>query len=88
MIYMFCKHRVADFDTWHNIFKANSGAAKEAGLHLLYLLRDTADPNLLVYLFAVDDVAKAKAFTETPEAGKSGEEAGIIGPFELLYLTD
>ncbi len=88
MTYMLCKHRVADFSRWHKVFASHTEAQKRAGLHLLYLLREDSDPNSLVYLFKVEDVPRAQAFTETPAAAEAAQESGIIGPFELLYLHD
>jgi len=38
--------------------------------------------------FLVDDPQKAKAFAETAEASKAGEESGIIGIPEVLLLHD
>ena len=52
MLYMLCKHRVADFTKWHGVFASHAEAQRIAGLHLLHLLRDTADPNHIVYLFS------------------------------------
>ncbi len=88
MQHMLCKHRVTDFDRWYRIFKSHEHAAEDSGLFLLHLMRDTSDPNHLVYLFRVDDVEKAKAFTQAPEADKAADESGVIGPFELLLLHD
>lgn len=88
MTYMLCKHGVYDFERWHGIFTSHAEAQKMAGLHLLYLLRGTNDPNLVVYLFRVDNITSAKSFTESPEAGKAGEESGVIGKLEIILLND
>ena len=88
MIFMLCRHRVADFVRWHKVFESHAEAQREAGLHVLYLLHDTIDYNHITYLFRVDDVDKAKAFTQAPVASEAVQESGIIGPFEMLYLTD
>jgi hypothetical protein len=88
MTYMLCKHRVHDFERWHGIFASHAEAQKKAGLHLLYLLRGTNDPDLVVYLFRVNDIATARAFTEAPEASKAGEESGVIGKPEIILLND
>lgn len=88
MTYILCKHKVVDFSRWHRIFESHAEAQRKAGIHLLYLLRETSDPNSLVYLFRVEDLDKAHAFTETTEASQAAQDSGIIGPFELLYLHD
>jgi hypothetical protein len=88
MTYMLCKHRVHDFERWHRIFASHTEAQKKAVFHLLYLLRDTSDPNHIVYLFRVDDVNAAKAFIETPEAAQVAKESGIMGTPEIILLSD
>jgi len=88
MNYMLCRHRVEDFDRWLRIFNSDLEGQQKAGLHLLYLLHDPTDRNHIVYLFRVDDVEKARAFTETPEAEQAANDSGVVGPFQLLWLTD
>jgi hypothetical protein len=88
MTYMLCKHRVKDFERWHGVFASHVEAQEKVGLHLLYLLRATIDPNHVVYLFKVDDINAAKAFTETPAASEAGEESGVIGRPEIILLND
>lgn len=61
---------------------------EKAGFHLLHLLRDSADDNHVVYLFALKDPNAAKAFTETPDAREAGEISGVIGEPEILILSD
>jgi len=87
MFYLLCKHKVTDFAKWHEVFKSHADAQREAGLYLLHLLRDTADPSLVVMLFRTDDPQRAKAFTETPDAREAGEISGVIGVPEILLLS-
>jgi hypothetical protein len=88
MMYMLCKHRVQDFAKWHDVFTSHAEAQRKAGLHLLYLFPDANDPSHVVYLFKVDDVETAKAFTKTPDASKAGQESGVIGVPEIILLHD
>jgi len=88
MFYMLCRHRVRDFEKWNQVFSSHAEAQRNAGFHLLHLLRDTNDPNHVVYLFKVDNIQTAKAFTETPEARKAGEESGVIGIPEMILFND
>ncbi len=88
MYYLFCKHRVADYAKWRRVFDADLGAQRESGLHLLHVLRDVADPNLVLMLFRVDDLSKAKAFTEAPAASESAESSGVIGVPEIMFLRE
>jgi hypothetical protein len=86
--YLFCRHKVVEYDAWRGVFDSHANAQREAGLHVLHVLRGADDPNLVVMLFRVDDVEKAKAFTEAPSASEAGRESGVIGPAEMLYLTE
>jgi len=88
MHYLFVKHKVTDFAKWKSVFDADAEAQCKAGLHLLHVLRDTADANLIVLLFRVDDLNKAKAFTQNPDASDHGEKSGVIGVPEILWLSE
>ncbi len=88
MHYLLCQHKVEDYTKWRGVFDSHAEAQRESGLHLLHLLRDTADPNLVVLLFRVDDVSKARAFTQTPSAHEAGESSGVIGVPEISFLSD
>ncbi len=88
MLYLLCKHKVADFTKWHHIFETHAEAHQKAGLQLLHLFRGVADPNNVVLLFRAEDLNKAKAFTEAPDASESAQNSGVIGVPEILFLTE
>ena len=88
MYYLLCKHKVADFTKWRQIFDAHAEAQRKAGLHLLHVLRDITDPNLVVLLFRADDLEQARAFTGSPKASESAQVSGVIGLPEVLLLGE
>jgi hypothetical protein len=88
MHYLLVKHRVADFARWNAVFESHAEAQRNAGLHLLQLLRDTSEPNLVVMLFRADDPGKARAFTGSPKAGESAKASGVLGVPEVSLLSD
>lgn len=88
MPYLLVKQKVEDFEKWYNVFKSHEDAQKEAGLKDLQLLRDISDANTIVCIFKVDDIKKAKSFTDTPEASDAQNEAGMIGKPEILLLDE
>ena len=88
MHYLLCKHKVADYTKWRRVFDSHAEAQREAGLHLLHLLRDTVDPNVVVLFFRADDLGKARAFTEAPSAGEAAEVSGVIGVPEVSWLVE
>jgi hypothetical protein len=88
MHYLLCKHKVADYARWRRVFDSHAEAQRQAGLYVLHVLRDTADLNLVVMLFRVDDLDKAKAFTQAPSASQAAKTSGVIGTPEILFLSE
>ena len=88
MHYLFVRQRVEDFDKWYTVFASHAEAQREAGLRDLQLLRDTADLNVVVCFFRVEDLAKARAFTGSGDADDAKTESGIIGEPDILWLGE
>ena len=88
MHYLLCKHVVKDYAKWRAVFNSHARAQQEAGLHLLHVLREVDDPSLVVMFFKVDDLEKARAFTQTRSASEAAECSGVIGTPEVLFLTE
>jgi len=88
MNYLFVRQKVEDFDKWYAVFASHAEAQCEAGLRDLQLLRDTADPNVVVCFFRFDDLDKARAFTGSPDADDAKTESGIIGEPDVLWLGE
>ncbi|RTL58806.1 MAG: hypothetical protein EKK37_10810 [Sphingobacteriales bacterium] len=74
-------HHVKDFDAWLKVYD-NEGKATRAANGLIDrgLARGVDDPNTVYVLFAVTDIAKAKARTNSPELKKLMTDAGVDGP--------
>ena len=87
MIYMLCRNRVADFDSWYKIFSSPTSALKESGLQLVNLWRSVEDPNNVFFIFRVESIEKAKAFVSTPEAAETGKRSGVLDG-EYHFLRD
>ena len=88
MHYLLCKQVVSDYAKWRRVFDSHAEAQRESGLHLLHVLRDTADPNVVVVFFKVDDPGRARAFTEAPAARQAAEDSGLIGVPEVSLLSE
>jgi hypothetical protein len=74
-------HHVKDFDAWVKVYDAEGKEARAAnGLVDRGLARGVDDPNTVYVLFAVTDMAKAKARTASPELKKLMTDAGVDGP--------
>ncbi len=86
MQYLYVRQKVADYSKWLEVFESHAEAQKEAGLRDLQLLRDVNEPNIVVCIFRVEDVEKARVFTSAPQATKARQDSGIIDTPEVLWL--
>lgn len=78
-------HHVKDFGAWLKVFDAE-GKDTRAGFGLLdrALGRGVEDTNMVYMVFAITDMAKAKARGESEELKKLMEEAGVDGPQNIF----
>lgn len=87
MTYVLIVHEVADYDAWKAVFDHAAGMRKDAGERSFQLLRDHADPNLVVHHSQWTSVADAKAFFESPKLVQLRSDAGVKAP-EFHYLEE
>ncbi len=88
MVVMLCRNRVADYETWKGVFDANTPAARDAGLRLVNLWREVAEPHNVFFIFEVTDTEQARAFISNPAAVESGKKSGVIdGECHFLEST-
>jgi len=87
MTYLHCRNRVADFARWRAVFASHAAAHREAGLRLVNIWRDAAEPTNVFFVFAVADMQKARAFIANPDAAKAAETSGVIDG-EYHFLED
>ncbi len=82
------KHRVKDFDAWLKVFDGEGMKTRsENGLIDRGLARGADDPNIVYIVFAISDMAKAKARVGSEELKSKMMEAGVEGPPEFFYFT-
>lgn len=86
MKYVLARHKVADFEHWKKIYDADADLRHQAGLHEVFVLRNTADPNEVYVLASVDDPAMAHAYSDTPELARKMNEAGVTDRPDIVYL--
>ena len=82
------RHGVRDYAHWRRLFDEDAGSQREAGMHVHGVWRDAADPRQVVFLFDIDDRARAEAFMARPGGEEMVERAGVEPPFEVRWLTD
>ena len=88
MTYTFFKARVKDFARWKEGFDAIKMKRHEAGITEKYVLRGIDDRNEVVLLLEVKDVARAKAYIESPFLRDAMEKGGVIGKPEIRFFND
>jgi hypothetical protein len=59
-----------------------------AGLTEVKVFRHHANPNIVSMLFAVDNLAKAKALVESPGLKAHMESIGVVGPMSARFLKE
>ena len=80
-------HKVKDFDAWLKAFDGEGKAARAAnGLVDRVLGRSADDPNTVYLVFAITDMAKAKARSSSPELKKLMTDAGVEGLPTRVYF--
>lgn len=80
-------HHVKDFDTWLKAYDAEGMAARSAdGLVDRGMARNVDDPNTVTVLFAVTDMAKARARVASPELKKIMTDGGVDGPPTITWF--
>src|SRR5262245_35227671 len=61
-------HKVRDYAAWRPIYDAHESSRSAAGITNGKVFRRAEEPNELVILFNVADVARARAWTASPSA--------------------
>jgi hypothetical protein len=80
-------HHVKDFDAWLKAYD-NEGMQTRAanGMVDRFLARGIDDPNTVTLLFAITDMAKAKARIASEELKKIMTDAGVDSPPQISYF--
>ena len=86
MPYLLVRHGVRDYAHWRALFDADAEGQQAAGMHALHVLRDPIDPHVAVFLFEVEDRARAEAYMGRPGGEKIAEAAGVQPPFDVQWL--
>jgi len=80
-------HHVKDYDTWKKAFDAEGDSARATnGIVLRALARGVDDAKTVTILFAVTDMAKAKARVGSPDLKKIMTDAGVDGPPTITWF--
>ena len=90
--YMMIKQRVADFAQFQAAFDELLPRRREFGLIDIGTFREASEPDTIIVLMEVTDVARAKEYrhSQVLEAGR--RKAGVMGPLQAgadqVWLTN
>ena len=87
MAHMLVRHKVADFETWKQVYDDHGPAREAAGLKTPQLWRNEDDSNDVFILFEVADPAGAKALINSPDLKASMEASGVLGQPDIVFLA-
>jgi hypothetical protein len=71
--------KVKDFNAWHTNYNTNEKNRVSAGIAKSKVFRSTDDPNDVVLLQDVADVAKARTWYGSTEMKAVMEKSGVMG---------
>jgi len=78
-------HKVKDWDTWKKAFDSHKQVRTDAGLIDRALGHTVGDDHYVTIVFAVSDMAKAKAFMNSKDLKDKMAEAGVDGPPAFFF---
>ena len=87
MAHILIRHKVADFETWKQVYDDHLPAREAAGLENLGLWRNDDDPSEVLILFSASNLAKAKELILTGDH-ISAQEAYEIGLVNHVVPVD
>lgn len=80
-------HKVADFAKWKMAYDADDSARVANGLHSYVIGRGLFDTNMVLIAMKSDDLAKAKAFAQSPALKQVMQKAGVMGAPSMTFST-
>ena len=75
---MVMKNTLKDYDQWRSVFDANKDTRVEYGIEEKYLLQSKSDPNVVIAVLEVEDVARLQAFMKHIQETGIMDEAGVL----------
>jgi hypothetical protein len=81
------KHTVKDWAAWKKAFDSHKQARMDAGLTDRVIGHTVGDDHDVFIVFAVADIAKAKAFMQSKDLKAKMDEAGVVGPPSSFFYN-
>jgi quinol monooxygenase YgiN len=88
MATMIVKHRVANFESWKKVFDEMEGTRREHGWTGHEVHRDANDPNVVVIVNHMRDVAGGKRYGGSQALRDAMARGGVQSAPEITFLDD
>jgi quinol monooxygenase YgiN len=82
---MLIKHTVMDYEKWRPAYDAHGSVRKEYGQTDLDVLREIADQDQVLIVERIEDIQKAKDFTNLPDLKNTMQKAGVKSAPKFSY---
>lgn len=80
-------HKVKDWDAWKKEFDSHKQARMDAGLIDRVVGHLIGDDHTVTLVFAITDMAKAKAFMKSKDLKDKMDKAGVEGPPSIFFYN-
>ncbi|MBS1512496.1 MAG: hypothetical protein JST86_16750 [Bacteroidetes bacterium] len=80
-------HTVKDWTAWKKAYDEHAQARTDAGLMQRIVAHALGDDHQVRLVFAIQDMAKAKAFSASKDLKDKMTAAGVVGPPTFFYFT-
>ena len=80
-------HKVKDWDAWKKEFDSHKQTRIDGGLTDRAIGHEAGDTHMVTLVFAVNDMAKAKAFTTSKDLKDKMMAAGVVGPPNMFFYN-
>jgi len=78
-------HKVTDYTAWRKGYDAHEQNRRSAGITNGRVFRSAEDPNDVVVLQDVSDVAKARTFVASEDLKATMQKSGVIGSPSIRF---
>ncbi len=82
------RHRVKDYDTWKKAYAEHGPVRAQNGFKKSVVYRYVDDPNHVIINFEVEDIEKARAFSQDPALAERMKAAGVLDEPKFFYLDE
>jgi len=79
------RHKVRDYTTWRTAYNSHEQSRRAAGITNGAVFRNAEDPNDVVVLQDVADVAKARTWVASEDLKAAMQKSGVVGSPSIRF---